>query len=78
MSSVLGTVSKALLMYIVARRVRCADFDVFTPSCTCYVSVMKRDALECLALKPCWVGEGGIRGVFVEDQLLKDFKRVAE
>ena len=35
MSSVLGTVSKALLASIVARSVQCAGFSAFRPSCMC-------------------------------------------
>jgi len=57
MSSVLDTVSKALLVSIVARSVRCAGFGAFRPSCMCCVVV------ECLARKPCCVGERGMSGV---------------
>ena len=38
MSSVRGTVSKALLMSIVANRVRGAGSGMFRPSCMCCVS----------------------------------------
>ena len=62
-SNVLGTVSMALLMYIVARSVRCADVGAFKPSCMCCVSVVRSVTVECLALKPCWVGERRISGV---------------
>ena len=49
----IGTVSNALLMYIVARSVRCTVFGVFKPSNMCCVSVVKSDAVEYLALTPC-------------------------
>ena len=62
MSSVLGTVSKALLMSIVARSIRCAGSGAFRPSCMCCVSAVRRIVVECLALKPCWVGERGCQG----------------
>ena len=52
-SSVLGTVSKALLMSTVARSVRNAGFGAFRPSCMCSVTVVRSVAVECLALKPC-------------------------
>ena len=57
------TVSKALLMSIVARSVRCAGFGEFRPSCICCVSVVRSVIAECLALKPCWVVERGISWV---------------
>ena len=60
MSSVRGTVSKALLMSIVANNVRSAGFGVFRPSCMCWVSVVSSVVVECLALKPCCVGERGM------------------
>ena len=63
MSSVLGTVSKALLMSIVARSVRCAGFGAFRPSCMCCVSVGRSVVEECLALKPCLVGGRGMSRV---------------
>ena len=53
MSSVLVTVSKALLMSIVTRSIRCVGFDAFRPSCMCCVSVVRSVVVECLALKPC-------------------------
>ena len=62
-SSVLDTVSKVLLMSIVARSVRCAGFGAFRPSCMCYVSVVRSVVVEFLALKPCCVGERGMSGV---------------
>ena len=46
MSSVRGTVSKALLMSIVANMVRCAGLGVFRPSGMCCVSVVRRVVLE--------------------------------
>ena len=49
MNSVLGPVSKALLMSIVARSVRCVGFGAFKPSCMC---VVRSAVVECLALKP--------------------------
>ena len=54
MSSVPGTVSKALLMSIVTRSVRFAGFGAFRPSCLCCVSVVRSVVVECLALNPCW------------------------
>ena len=53
LSSILGTVSKALLMSIVAKSVRCSGFAGFRPSCICCVSVVRCIVVECLALKPC-------------------------
>ena len=46
MSRVRGTVLKALLMSIVANRVRCAGLGIFRPSCKCCVSVVRNDVLE--------------------------------
>ena len=57
MSSVLGTVWKALLMSIVARSAWGTSFGVFRPSCMCCVSVVKSVAVECLALTPCLVSD---------------------
>ena len=51
MSSVLGTVSKALLMSIVARSVLWAGFGAFRPSCMCCVSVVRNVVVECLEAK---------------------------
>ena len=62
MSSVLGNVSKALLMSIVARIVRCEGFGAFSPLCMCCVSVVRSVFVESLALKPCWVGQRGMSG----------------
>ena len=50
MSCVLGTVSQALLMSIVARTVLCAGFGVFRPSCMSCVSVLRCLVAECWAL----------------------------
>ena len=63
MSSVLGTVSNALLMSIVARSVWCAGFSAFRALCMCCVSVVRNNVVECLALKPCCVGERGMSGM---------------
>ena len=63
MSSVLGTVSKALLMSIVAKSVRCTGFGAFRPSCMCCVCVVRSVVVECLPLKPCGVCERGMLGV---------------
>ena len=52
-SSVLGTVSKTLLISVVARGVRCPGFGTFRPSCRCFLSVEKSVVVECLARKPC-------------------------
>jgi len=69
-SRVRGTVSKALLMSIVANRVRCAGLGVFRPSCICCVSVVRSVEVEWWALKPCCVGERGMCGVmFVRTSL---------
>ena len=46
MSSVHGTVSKALLMSIVANMVRCAGLSMFRPSCMCCVSVVRGVVME--------------------------------
>ena len=53
MSSVLRTVSKALLMSHVARIVRCAGFGAFRPWCIRRVSAVGSIVVESLALKPC-------------------------
>jgi len=58
-SSVRGTVSKALLMSIVAKSVRSAGFGVFRPSCMCCVSMVRSVVGKCLALKRC-EGERGM------------------
>ena len=53
MISVLGTVSKTLLMFIVAKSVRCADIDAFRPSCMCCVSAVRSVVEKFSALKRC-------------------------
>ena len=53
MISVLGTVSEALLMSIVARSVRCAGFGAFRPLCMCCASVVRSVVVECFSLKTC-------------------------
>ena len=53
MSSLIGTLPKALLMSIVARIVRFAGFGAFRPSCMCCVSVVRSIVVECLAVKLC-------------------------
>ena len=63
MSNVRGTVSKALLMSIVARSVRCAGFGELRPSCIVCVRVVRRVVVECRARNPCCVGERGMCGV---------------
>ena len=65
MSNVRGTVSKALLMYIVAKSVLCAGFGIFRPSCMYCVSVARSVVVECRALKPCCVGNRERSGVSV-------------
>lgn len=65
MSNVRGTVSKALLMSIVAKSVLCAGLGMFRPSCMCCVSVVRSVVVECKALKPCCVGDSGMCGVIV-------------
>ena len=65
MSSVRGTVSKALPMSIEARSVLCAGLGIFRPSCMHCVSVVRSVMVECSALKPCCVGDKGMRGVIV-------------
>ena len=68
--SVRGTVSKALLMSIVASRVRCAGLGVLRPSSVVCVRVVRSVDVECKDLKPCWEGERGMCGVmFVRTSL---------
>ena len=52
-SSVCGTVAKALLMSNVAKSVLCAGLGMFRPSCMYCVSVVTTVVVECRALKPC-------------------------
>ena len=74
-SSVQGTVLKAVLMSIVARSIRFASSGGFSPSYMCCVSVVISVVVECLAVKPCWVGKrDNIGGDLDEDQPLKDFE----
>ena len=63
MSSVRGTVSKALLMSIVANMVRCPRSGMSRPSCMCCASVVSSLVVEWWVLKPCYVGERGKCGV---------------
>ena len=78
-SSGLGTVSKASLMSIVERNVRCAGFGAFRASCTCSVSVMRCVVVECLAQKPCGMRERGMSEVMcLRTSFSWIFKRVAE
>ena len=65
MSSMRGTVSKALLISIMARSVLYANFGTFRPSCMYCVSVVRSAVVECRALKPCCVGDRGMCGVIV-------------
>ena len=70
MSRVCGTVSKALLMSIVANRVRYAGLGIFRPSCICCASVVSSVVVEWYALKSCCVGERGLCSVmFVRTRL---------
>ena len=62
MSNVLGTWSKALLMSILSRSVRCAGFGAFRASSMCCLSVVRSVFVECLALKLCCVGETRMSG----------------
>ena len=65
MNNVRGTVSKTLLISIVARSFLCAGLGIFRPSCMYCVSVVRSVVVECRALKPCCVGDRGICGVIV-------------
>ena len=51
MSNVRGTVSKALLMSIVARSVLCTGLGIFRPSCMYCVSVVKSVVVDNGSLK---------------------------
>ena len=64
-TSVLGTVWKALLMSIVARRVLCAGFGELRPLCLYCTRVVRSVIMECLC-------------VFCKDQPLKDFENVVK
>ena len=63
MSSVRGTVSKALRMSNVARSVLCAGLGMFRHSCMYCGRIIRSVVVECRALKPCCVGDRGICGV---------------
>ena len=65
MSNVRGTVSKALLVSIVAKSVLCTGLGIFRPSCMYCVSVVRSVVVECKALKPCCVGDSGMCGEIV-------------
>ena len=65
LSDVRGTVSKALLISIVAINVLCASLGILRPSCMCCVSIVRSVVVECRALNPCCVGDRGICGVVV-------------
>ena len=62
-----------------ARNVRCAGFGAFRPSCMCCVSVVRSVVVECLARKPCCVGERGMSGVMrfrmSPSSILRGFQR---
>ena len=60
-----GTVSKALLMSIVARSVLYAGLGTFRPSCMYCVIVVRSVVVECRALKPSCVGDRGMCDVNV-------------
>jgi len=69
-SRVRGTVSKALLVSIAARSVRCAGFGVSRPSCMCCDNVVSSVVVEWCARKPCCEADTGICGVmFVRTSL---------
>ena len=53
MSSVVGTVSKALLKSTVARSIRCAGLGVFRLSRMCCVNAVRRVVVECMTLRSC-------------------------
>ena len=59
MSSLRGTVSKALLISIVNRRVLSAGLGTFRPPCTYCVSVVRSVVVEYKPLERCCVGERG-------------------
>lgn len=66
MSKVRGIVSKALLMSIVAKSVRCAGFGVLRPSCIFCVMEVRSVVVECCGRKPCCEVERGMCGVMSE------------
>ena len=61
-SSVLGTVSKVLLMSFAGRSIRSEGFSAFRTSRMCCVSVVRSVAVDCMALNPCLKGERGLSG----------------
>ena len=65
MSSVRGTVTKVLLISIVAKSVLYAGLGKFRPSCMYCVRVVMNVVVECRALKPCCVVDKGMCGVIV-------------
>ena len=65
MSSVRGTVSKALLMSLVARCLLCAGLAIFGRSCMYCGTVVRNVVVECRALKPCCVCDRRMCGVIV-------------
>ena len=65
MSMCLGTVSKALLMSIVAISVLCAGFEWLRPSSVVCVRCVSSVEVECWGRKPCCVGESGMSGVML-------------
>ena len=65
MSSLRKTVSKTLLISIVASSVLWAGFETFRPSCMYCFSVVRRVEVECKALKPWCVCESGTCAVMV-------------
>ena len=65
MSSVRGTISKALLISVVGRSVLYAGLGKFRPLCVYCVSVGRSVVVECRALNPCCVGVRGMCGVIL-------------
>ena len=62
-SAMRGTMSKTLLMCIVARSVLCAGLGMFRPSRMYCVSVVRSAEVECRAQNPFCVGDRGMCGV---------------
>ena len=65
MSGVRGTMSKALIMSIVARSVLCAGLGTFKPSRMYCVGVVRSVVVECRAVKLCCVGDRRMCDVIV-------------
>ena len=61
----LGTVSKALLMSIVAISVLCAGLEWFRPSSVVCVRCVRSVDVECWGRKPCCVWESGMSSVML-------------